>query len=166
MTMAKWVGDLPHLIPINSHYCDCTLLRNDMENCINCGTDLIASIDTGAVCAKCEAQDNHDYDIEPDTEYDRSGRLIEKLITKWLEVGKLNDGSTKYANDRTGLSFFFHPVHGTYNFLGHPCAAREDGTLTVVDENPIDLAGKLLQEGLPESPHGSQKRLTDESDDA
>lgn len=53
-----------------------------MEYCINCGTNLLVNIDNGAVCAKCEAQDNHNYDLEPDTEYDRSGRLIEKPVTK------------------------------------------------------------------------------------
>lgn len=49
-----------------------------MEYCCNCGVELLVCVDNSATCAKCESELNHDYDIEPDTEYDRHGRLIER----------------------------------------------------------------------------------------
>ena len=51
--------------------------------CINCLTELMDCDDdpNGAkncVCAKCRAEEKHDFDIEPNVKYDRRGHRIER----------------------------------------------------------------------------------------
>ena len=50
--------------------------------CIGCLTELThldddPNGDKNCVCAKCRAEDAHDFDIEPHVKFDRSGRRID-----------------------------------------------------------------------------------------
>ena len=54
-----------------------------MEHCLNCLVELTCidddpNGDKNCVCAKCRAEESHDYDIAPNAKYDRRGRLIDK----------------------------------------------------------------------------------------
>lgn len=54
-----------------------------MDYCIGCGEELCIldedpNGDIGAVCARCEAEEDHDWDEYPDVEFDRSGEMIDK----------------------------------------------------------------------------------------
>lgn len=48
--------------------------------CINCQQELIPSIDNdpngeeNCVCAQCRAEEEHDFDLEPNVIFDRLGR--------------------------------------------------------------------------------------------
>lgn len=58
-----------------------------MNYCINCGVklgwlDRDPNGDKDCVCAKCKAEDRHDFDAEPNAEYDRAGRRIVKNLEK------------------------------------------------------------------------------------
>lgn len=48
----------------------------ELDMCLCCGVRL-HSADNGAVCLKCEAEEEHDWDMDPDAEFDRYGRLID-----------------------------------------------------------------------------------------
>jgi len=54
-----------------------------MKHCITCTTELIPALDNdpngqaNCTCAKCRAEEEHDFDKEPNTKYNRAGRLIE-----------------------------------------------------------------------------------------
>ncbi len=55
----------------------------DMNYCISCGVELGVldedlNGDKNATCAKCRAEENHDFDAEPDARYDRAGHRIER----------------------------------------------------------------------------------------
>lgn len=123
--------------------------QSKLEYCIGCGTEMIGVIDNdpnGAEncnCARCRAEESHDFDVEPDIEFDRSGRVIEK-VGEWEDLGLLDNGSRKFKHTLTELSFFVHPQLGVYDFNSLPCAVRADGTLNIVSKHPVDLAGKLL----------------------
>lgn len=68
-----------------------------MDYCIGCGEELCIldedpNGDIGAVCARCEAEEDHDWDEYPDVEFDRSGEMIyknDKLETKpgFIQIG-------------------------------------------------------------------------------
>lgn len=55
-----------------------------MTICLNCDEELIRSIDDdpngemNAVCARCRAEEEHDFDREPDAVFDRYGNQIEE----------------------------------------------------------------------------------------
>jgi hypothetical protein len=54
-----------------------------MNYCINCSEELNVldedpNGDKNCVCAKCRAEESHDYDAEPNAEYDRAGHRIDK----------------------------------------------------------------------------------------
>lgn len=52
--------------------------------CLNCGAELLPHIDAdpngtmNCVCARCRAEEEHDFDVQPDVEFDRSGNLVEQ----------------------------------------------------------------------------------------
>lgn len=56
------------------------------EYCIGCGTTLSEVLDSdpngemNSVCAKCEAEEAHDFDLEPAVEFDRSGSIVEVVL--------------------------------------------------------------------------------------
>ena len=53
-------------------------------NCFECGCEMFDSIDSdpdgqqNATCAKCRAEQSHDFDLEPAAMFDRSGRRIDQ----------------------------------------------------------------------------------------
>ena len=102
---------------------------------INCTTEYLPHLDNdpngddNATCAKCRAKMAHDFDIEPDVEFDRAGNIIEKT-GEWREVGKTLTGHTLYTHTLTETSFFFNPELGTFDNNGFTCAVRKDGTLS------------------------------------
>ena len=56
-------------------------------NCINCTTPLNVldddpNGDPNCVCAKCRAEENHDFDAEPNAVYDRRGHRVETPQSK------------------------------------------------------------------------------------
>jgi hypothetical protein len=48
------------------------------DYCLSCGTEL-HHYDTGSDCLRCEAEQAHDYDIEPNVEFDRCGSMIDTV---------------------------------------------------------------------------------------
>jgi hypothetical protein len=62
--------------------------KSKLEYCLGCSTEMIGVIDNdpngaeNCTCARCRAEESHDYDLEPDVEFDRSGHMIEKLIVR------------------------------------------------------------------------------------
>lgn len=64
----------------------------DLMNCINCGIKL-TEIDRdpdgslNVKCAKCEAEERHDFDVEPETKFDRLGRELETPVS-WERLGR------------------------------------------------------------------------------
>ena len=49
--------------------------------CINCGVrlgevDNDPNGDKNCVCARCRAEESHDFDVEPNAKYDRAGRRV------------------------------------------------------------------------------------------
>ena len=57
--------------------------RNMTNYCINCLTELNALDDDpngckNCVCARCRAEEAHDFDAEPNVRFDRAGSIIEK----------------------------------------------------------------------------------------
>jgi len=54
-----------------------------MEYCFNCLEEMLPHFDNdlngeaNVKCAKCRAEESHDFDVEPDVEFDRAGRLVE-----------------------------------------------------------------------------------------
>jgi hypothetical protein len=53
-------------------------LLQDEGACINCGTDLCCidydpNGDKNATCARCRAEEEHDFDAEPDVKFARNG---------------------------------------------------------------------------------------------
>lgn len=70
-----WVVDTPVDEPAKS-------VVEPKPYCIICGVLLNAldddpNGDKNCVCAKCRAEEKHDYDAEPKAQYDRAGRRIE-----------------------------------------------------------------------------------------
>jgi len=62
-----------------------------MDYCIICFVKLNAldddpNGDKNCVCAKCRAEEAHNYDTEPDAKYNRAGRRIEKQPTKYRHI--------------------------------------------------------------------------------
>lgn len=57
-------------------------IPNEPERCVNCGVELNEAIDSdpngakNCVCAKCRAEEAHDFDKEPHAVYDRHGRRV------------------------------------------------------------------------------------------
>jgi hypothetical protein len=56
-----------------------------MAWCLNCQTELNhldddPNGDKNAVCARCRAEEAHDFDREPDARFDRAGRRLEDVI--------------------------------------------------------------------------------------
>ena len=48
--------------------------RVDVAYCLNCGTKLGVHIDdTTTSCATCQAEEQHDFDAEPNVKFDRAG---------------------------------------------------------------------------------------------
>ena len=58
----------------------------------------------GVVCARCSAEVEHDYDLEPDAEFNRAGRRVdEKAIKNKLKfLEELEDYPTEYQNQWIG----------------------------------------------------------------
>jgi len=59
------------------------------NHCINCFVELNCldedpNGDKNCVCAKCRAEESHDFDAEPDVKFDRAGRPMEseRVINK------------------------------------------------------------------------------------
>ena len=57
-------------------------MSNERGNCINCGEELCnldddPNGDRNATCARCKAQDEHDFDAEPGAVFSRSGERVE-----------------------------------------------------------------------------------------
>lgn len=56
----------------------------DKRYCISCDQELISTYDDdpngkkNCVCAQCRAEEEHDFDLEPDVEFDRQGNIIEE----------------------------------------------------------------------------------------
>ena len=53
-----------------------------MSRCLNCSTFLCHVDDDpngehNCVCARCQAEEEHDFDAEPNVKFDRSGNRIE-----------------------------------------------------------------------------------------
>lgn len=52
-----------------------------METCLNCGSDLIR-LDAdpngrmNRTCVQCRAEEDHDFDVEPEAVFDRRGERI------------------------------------------------------------------------------------------
>ena len=56
--------------------------ESEIKNCINCLTELSEldddpNSDKNCVCAKCRAEEAHDFDAEPNVKYDRRGHQID-----------------------------------------------------------------------------------------
>ena len=52
------------------------------EHCLGCGTELSfidddPNGDKNCTCARCRAEEDHDFDREPDVIFDRAGRMVE-----------------------------------------------------------------------------------------
>lgn len=64
------------------------------SKCINCGDELNAFFDDdpngdhNCVCARCRAEDKHDFDREPNVKFDRRGHRIEVINNK-KNTGKM-----------------------------------------------------------------------------
>lgn len=65
--------------------CECLTIIKDLEEkdyCVGCGQELISAYDDdpngekNCICAQCRAEENHDFDAEPDVEFDRQGNMI------------------------------------------------------------------------------------------
>lgn len=58
------------------------LLRAESGHCVGCGTELLSHIDAdpnglmNCMCARCRAEEAHDFDAEPGVSFDRSGAQI------------------------------------------------------------------------------------------
>lgn len=57
------------------------------EYCINCQTELNCldedpNGDQNCICAKCRAEENHDFDLEPNVVFERDGSMREEPVTK------------------------------------------------------------------------------------
>ena len=56
-------------------------IEPEKRYCINCDQELISAYDDdpngnkNCVCAKCRAEEEHDFDLEPDVEFDRAGNI-------------------------------------------------------------------------------------------
>jgi hypothetical protein len=56
---------------------------SEIDYCISCGIELIDELDSdpngdkNCVCARCRAEEDHDFDAEPNVRFDRCGRMIE-----------------------------------------------------------------------------------------
>lgn len=53
-----------------------------MKRCVICGVGLTdidndPNGDGNCVCARCRAEERHDFDAEPKVKHDRAGRLVE-----------------------------------------------------------------------------------------
>lgn len=64
-------------------------MSDDRGECMNCPNELGAIDDdpNGAhnlICAKCTAEQSHDFDAEPHAEFNRSGKRIEGLYLNLL----------------------------------------------------------------------------------
>ena len=61
---------------------------NDIEYCISCGTVLLPLLDDdpngakNAICARCTAEEDYNFDRYPRAVFDRSGREIERRRIK------------------------------------------------------------------------------------
>ena len=59
-------------------------MERDCGACLGCGTDLIPAIDgdpngdMDAVCARCRAEESHDYDRAPKAVFDRGGERVRR----------------------------------------------------------------------------------------
>lgn len=51
--------------------------KQEDEVCLCCGCKLRSCDGGDPVCARCNAEEAHDYDVEPDIEFDRQGRVID-----------------------------------------------------------------------------------------
>lgn len=55
------------------------------DHCVGCGTKLLDQFDRdpngdpGCVCAKCKAEERHDYDVEPGVVFNRDGSRAEPV---------------------------------------------------------------------------------------
>lgn len=55
------------------------------DHCVGCGTNLLDQFDRdpngdpGCVCAKCKAEEKHDYDVEPGVVFNRDGSRAEPV---------------------------------------------------------------------------------------
>ncbi|MBD8681715.1 MULTISPECIES: hypothetical protein [Pseudomonas] len=72
-------------------------MSNERGNCIECGNELTVVDDDpnrtcGATCKRCLAEQNHDFDAEPDVQFSRSG---ERMGAPSLQ----DSGAPKYIRD-------------------------------------------------------------------
>jgi uncharacterized protein YjiS (DUF1127 family) len=59
-------------------------MKSEYGNCMTCQVELghvdeDPNGDIGTKCARCLAEEEHDFDVLRDAEYDRSGNLIERI---------------------------------------------------------------------------------------
>ena len=62
-------------------------MSNERGDCIECGTELTPVDDDpnrtcGATCARCLAEQSHDFEAEPGVEFTRSGQRVEANVSK------------------------------------------------------------------------------------
>jgi len=62
-------------------------METNKEHCISCQVELNAldedpNGDKNCVCAKCRAEERHDFDREPNVKFDRAGRRIDTGVNK------------------------------------------------------------------------------------
>lgn len=63
-------------------------MTNSRGDCIGCGTELNALDDDpnrtcGSTCARCIAEEAHDFDAEPDATFSRSGQRIQIEVPRY-----------------------------------------------------------------------------------
>jgi len=78
------------------------------EYCLNCGTELNCldedpNGDRNVVCAKCRAEDDHDFDAEPDVRFGRDGRLVEAEPSRSGDEGPVCVGCRKSREEEAGV---------------------------------------------------------------
>ena len=79
-------------------------MKNNVQYCSGCGTmlehcDRHPNGDMGVLCARCRAEENHDFDKEPDVRFTRDGTQIDPSDNTMRLHGENLKAATKEARE-------------------------------------------------------------------
>jgi len=139
--------------------------NEEPKHCLGCGTELNhldedPNGDKNATCARCRAEEEHDYDLEPGVEFERDGSRKEKKrgirVAGVVLTFDFEDYKGKWVDDKfdpifkTGAKEVDGPhINGivavTYELLQDPMNGCDPGKfLQEIEECKTRLARALL----------------------